>query len=127
MRYSLRHAYLSAKCEVTRAGFNDEVLWQKRRFHCEIGESELMRESAWVILNGGMRERVVRGLFFDISKAFLEWESARSIVSMRKTCRVAALKAFNHPGKIDAIISFVTEVASKGRIGVLDTIHLEGQ
>jgi hypothetical protein len=127
MQYSLKHAYLVAKAHITAAGFNSEILWQKRRSESQISETELLGEAAWVILNGGMRERVVRGLFPDLSAAFLDWVSARTIISERRLCRMAALKTFNHPGKINAIISFTAEVAARGRDGVLEHVRRHGQ
>ncbi len=97
-------AYLCAKREVLKSPYNGEVLNTARIF-AEMSESHLLRELAWVVLSAGMAELVVRSKFPDISTAFLEWKSARSISERADECASNALRHFRHEGKIRAIVS----------------------
>lgn len=106
--------YLDAKAAVIAAGYGDEIDWQEERSLDRITESVFMREAAWVILSGGMSERVIRGRFVQVSRAFLGFRSATAVVSDAMWCRAAALRAFAHPGKIDAILAIVAHVAEFG-------------
>jgi hypothetical protein len=122
----LRHLYLLAKCDVTAAGYGDEIRWQKYLPHQDLSEQDILAEAAWVILNGGMRERVVRGLFPRITEAFCGWSSAALICSRRKSCVAQASKVFNHGGKLNAIVTFAHLVADLGHKKVLRNVHREG-
>jgi len=54
------------------------------------------------------------GLFPMISEAFFDWRSAETVLKHRKSCREKALKVFNHPRKISAIIDTCRQVAMAG-------------
>src|SRR5208282_4808843 len=73
------HTYFLAKARVVACGYGEELRWQKHRTKQELCEQEVLAEAAWVILNGGMRERVIRQLFPRISNAFFNWTSAAMI------------------------------------------------
>jgi hypothetical protein len=77
-------------------------------------ETEFLRETAWCILNGGMREKVVRRLFPTISACFWHFESVARILRTEETCQALAQKFFNHPGKISAILKCVRVVRDAG-------------
>ncbi len=121
-----RHLYLLAKCRVTAAGFGHEITWQKDRSAHELSERDVLAEAAWVILSGGMRERVIRGLFPRVSEAFYDWSSAKLIWSRRRRCVTQALRTFNHRGKLNAIVTFARVVAQQGHNTVLWNMHNQG-
>jgi hypothetical protein len=77
-------------------------------------ESDFLREAAWVVLSGGMRESVVRARFRPISAAFRWWRSAEEITRNAAQCRLAAVAHFAHPGKIGAIATIAARVAEVG-------------
>ena len=96
--------YEQAKHVVVSLGFQNELEWQHSlQAHC-FSESDLLRESAWVILCSGFRETIVRRMFDHISLCFCDWESARTICELRHQCRSCALSRFSNMKKIDAIL-----------------------
>ena len=121
----LAEAYLDAKEDITQMGFGPEIDWQYSIAFSSIGESEFLREAGWVILSTGMREQIIREKFPQVSAAFQCWRSAKGIVRRQKKCRKAALIAFNHPKKIDAIISVARTVHEEGFAHIQERI-LEG-
>jgi hypothetical protein len=106
--------YYQAKDIVLRAGFGDEVLWQSSILFDNITESDFLREHAWVTLSAGMKERVIRQKFQDISSSFYDWESAGIIVDHEFRCRQLALMHFNNSRKIEAIIHMSHSINSLG-------------
>lgn len=106
--------YLDAKSAVLEAGFEWEVWWQETRDWDAVEESEFLAEGAWVILNSGFRESVVRRLFPAISSAFCNWVSARSIHQRRRECREAALQIFGNQRKVDSILRLAELVTVEG-------------
>ena len=109
----LAEAYAYARQFVIERGFGSEIMWQETRSVDDLTESEFLRESAWVILSSGMKERVVRQRFPAISAAFLDWASATSIDTQRRACCRAAMKVFRHDGKVQAIGTLCGYVALK--------------
>ncbi len=105
-------AYLRAKRTLLDGGFAWEIVQHRRRTH--ITEEGFLRESAWVILNAGIREQVVRGVFPAISAAFFQWASAKQIASRSTACKRAALAVFHHQGKISAVVDVATSIANRG-------------
>lgn len=110
----LASMYLTAKELVIDAGFSDEIDWQEDVSLDDLDEPRFLRESAWVVLSAGFRESVLRRRFNEISKAFLDWANANSIIAQRETCRANALAAFGNQRKIDAILEIVRRVACTG-------------
>lgn len=104
---SLARVYLLAKEYVLRSGFHSEIDWQEERSIDKVCETDFLRETAWVVLSAGFRERVLRNRFGLVSEAFLDWRSAKEICDALPNCRTRALAAFNHTQKIDAILSTV--------------------
>jgi hypothetical protein len=77
-------------------------------------ESQFLREYAWVVLNSGFREAVVRQRFNYISLCFCDWESAESIAERGQLCIETALEVFRHRGKLEAIAFTAKRIASNG-------------
>lgn len=111
---SLRVAYHRAKRTVNEAGFLHEADWQSRLVFDGFTESQLLRESAWVILCCGFRERIVRRTFGYISLCFCDWSSAEEIMKHEDLCQRTALKAIHNEGKIRAIVAVAKRVCDHG-------------
>lgn len=111
---ALLDAYLTAKEAVVARGFAWEIDWQTERRLDQIDESEFLRQSAWTVLSAGFRETVVRRLFLPVCDAFLGMRSAAVIQANRARCRQAALRVFNHRGKVNAILDIASIVDKMG-------------
>jgi hypothetical protein len=122
----LASLYMTAKETIIDAGYADEIDWQEQVVLDHLEESTFLRESAWVVLSSGFREAIVRRRFRQVSKAFLNWASARLIISKRKACRSDALVAFSNSRKIDAIIEIVGRVDAEGIDSIEEKIRERG-
>lgn len=111
---ALLDMYLTAKEAVVARGFAWEIDWQAERSLDRVDESEFLRESAWTVLSAGFREAVVRRLFVPVCDAFLGMHSAAVIQANRARCRRAALRVFNHRGKVNAILDIASIVDEMG-------------
>jgi hypothetical protein len=118
-------SYLAARSHVYRAGYAFESQRSSRLNVKEMTETDFLREAAWVILSGGMRESVVRARFRPISAAFLWWKSAQEITRNAAQCRSAAIAHFAHPGKIGAIATIAGRVAEVGFTSFRETVILD--
>lgn len=85
------------------AGYAWEIEWQKSRRFGHFDEPEFLREAAWVVLNSGFRESVIRKKFSYISLCFCDWESAKEITAHQKQCIATAFAAFRSERKLNAI------------------------
>jgi endonuclease III len=110
----LTNAYLTARERVIESGYSHEIDWQDSRYLSEISEQDFLKETAWVILNSGMREQVIRSKFGAICEAFFNWKSASIIHTNSSICMKNALEIFNHKGKISAIIHLATHINYNG-------------
>ena len=110
----LTEAYLNAREEVIRSGYSDEIDWQDSRDLINITETEFLREGAWVILNSGIREQVIRSRFQEISKIFFYWKSSKEIYLNKNKCYDLGLKVFNNCAKISAIIAMAKRINDTG-------------
>lgn len=106
--------YLVAKRLVMTAGFDTEIAWQSSVSISEVTARSFLRESAWVILSAGMRETVVRRRFPILALALHDF-CPRAIANDPRV-RSAALGAFNHERKVDAILNIAEGV---GRLGTI--------
>ena len=106
--------YWSAKNFVVALGFEAEIQWQESLSPAAFTETDLLRESAWVVLCSGFREAVIRRIFDYISLCFCDWESADVIHAYRDHCRASALSRFANARKIDAIVATADYVAEVG-------------
>jgi len=111
---SIAYNYMEAKREVIERGFYSEIDWQEELVFEDITESDFIREAAWVILSSGMRETVIRGKFREISNAFYNWDSAKTIYFNQSYCMKKSLRAFNSSRKIEAIIQLASMVYCEG-------------
>ena len=107
-------AYVDARGIVLARGYSWEIEWQANRSLDTLEESEFLGEYAWVVLNSGMREAVVRSRFPGVAAAFCHWRSASEIVAESQRCRAAALKHFAHAAKVDAIVRTAAKIADEG-------------
>jgi hypothetical protein len=116
--------YRTAKERLLAAGFAAEINWQLEREFSAFTETDLLRETAWVILCSGFRESVVRDCFDLISLCFCDWESSAEICHSAAQCRATAHAAFGNSKKIDAILGTATIVHRAGFLhlkqGILD-------
>lgn len=124
--YRLIDQYVDAKEIVINEGYSSELDWQLELDIKTNTESDFLREAAWVILSSGMRETTVRSKFNEISDSFMGFESALNIVYKAYQCRSDALKYFNHPKKIDAILSVAFRVFFDGFESVKNSIEFYG-
>lgn len=115
-------AYLKAKLNILTSGYASEIIWQRTLRIEELTETDFLRECAWVILSSGMRESVVRRKFFNISEAFLNWDSAKKIVTHRDQCIRSALTHFQSEKKINAIAQCAHILFVKGFEAIRDEI-----
>ena len=92
----------------------DELLWQRSLEFSTFTESDLLRETAWVVLCSGFREQVVRRKFGYISLCFCDWESAIAIVESKEHCRRSALCSFRNERKIGAIVEVAELLSQEG-------------
>ena len=106
--------YMKAKEAVIGEGFVAEIDWQDGIRFSQIGESDFLREAAWVVLSSGMREAVIRLKFPAMSEAFYFWRSANQVVKNLEQCRIRALAVFRHRQKINAIITIAERIYAQG-------------
>ncbi len=125
-RGRLIDAYVEAKVSIVEEGFGHEIDWQYRLCFDSVSESQFLEELAWVVLNSGMRESVVRARFASVAESFRYWESAAVVAANDTWCREAALGHFAHVGKIEAILSAARRVDSVGFQTIRDSIIEQG-
>lgn len=125
-KLKIAKAYLIVKAKLIQKGYDEEIDWQYDVSLDDLTEEKLLNEAAWVILNSGMREVVVRKRFPYIKKAFQNFQSAQNIYSNSQVCRANALLHFNNAPKIDAIISIAKHISVTGFAQVLKNIRQSG-
>ncbi|MCD0462367.1 hypothetical protein [Roseiconus lacunae] len=108
--HELAERYIDAKNAVVEKGFAHEIDWYAALDLRAMTETDFLREAAWVILNAGMRESVVRSRFQKITDAFLGWRDAASIVETQSRCEENGRLHFNHDRKIKAIVAVAKRV-----------------
>ena len=106
--------YLAAKARLITLGFGEEIDWQQERDISTVGESEFLKEFAWVVLSSGMREAVVRSKFNQISEAFYYWQNSHLISDNSSICLEKALQVFNHSSKMNAIVKACKIICKQG-------------
>lgn len=114
MSKSLLSKYRFIKDIVCDYGFDDEIDWQSNIDFNEVDERTFLGEFAWVVLSSGMRERVVRNLFGEISRCFYDWISAKIIVEHKNECLREALRYFNNKPKMNAIVEAASKIIDVG-------------
>jgi len=116
---NLATAYLTLKQRVLESGYADEIGWQESCDVERVDEQVFLTETAFVILNSGMRASVVRAKWPEIREGFLEFVDAKTVLHYREDCRREALTHFRNQPKIDAIIRAAEIVDELG----FETIH----
>jgi hypothetical protein len=106
--------YQVAKSWISSSVYLQEVRWQESRSLENLSEPEFLREYAWVVLNSGFRESVVRRCFDFISLCFCDWESAEAIACRRSVCVEAAFPIFKNRRKLEAIASTAAMIYREG-------------
>ncbi len=96
--------YQTAKSWIEQSRYLSEVSWLKGASGSVLTESNFLREYAWVVLNSGFREAIVRKHFDYISLAFCDWSSAQEISNNAEGCIAAARVVFSHRLKLSAIV-----------------------
>jgi hypothetical protein len=111
---SALHVFARALDYMSAAGLTSEIEWQRQRSMDDFCESELLRETAWVILCSGFRESVVRRIFNHVSLCYCDWESASAIVAANNYCVLTAQAVFRNERKLRAILSVAQTVHDVG-------------
>lgn len=119
-------AYLRAKRAVIAAGFSEEISWQEDACDSPLTEQRFLSEAAWVVLNAGMRETVIRRVFPQITAAFAKFETAGLALAAASSGKRKALRVFGHRGKIDAIVDIIRHLDEIGLPGVLGRLNTDG-
>ncbi len=123
---SLQDYYKSAKEWFLSSPYGYELVWQSNLNPNRISESNLLREHAWVVLNSGFKEAVVRKHFDFISLCFCDWESASEIVAHGNECIASAKTAFANSRKLDGILRMSQLLCDEGTENVIGRIHRYG-
>jgi hypothetical protein len=100
---NLLEFYRNAKSWVEQSAFASELHWQANLSGTLFLESDFLREYAWVVLNSGFRESVIRKHFDFISLCYCDWQSAQEIHELGDLCCAAASAAFGNMKKLRAI------------------------
>ena len=112
--HALLAHYRVARDWIFSSPYIDEVRWQEAQSLSQIDETKFLREYAWVVLNAGFREAIVRKCFDFISLCFCDWESAGSIAAHERVCVESALSVFRNRKKLEAIASTARLIATGG-------------
>ena len=111
---SVLETYYRAREFAISAGYEAEIEWQQSRNILEFSESDLLRETAWVIFCSGFREATVRKYFNFLSLCFCDWESASAILANEKVCVQTASSAFGNFRKLEGVINVARIIDQEG-------------
>lgn len=106
--------YQRAKSWVQASAFAEEMAWQAEVASKDFGESDFLREYAWVILNSGFREAIIRKHFDFISLSFCDWQSAEDILENSRCCEMAASSVYKNASKLNAISITAKRISDLG-------------
>lgn len=106
--------YHRAVDAVQAAGFGWEPEWQRARAISAFTERDLLRETAWVVLCSGFREKVVREIFDYVSLCFCDWEAASEITQRRDACVRTASGRFRNERKLRALVDVAAVIDAHG-------------
>ena len=112
------HGYFYIKKYVIYKGYGNEIDWQEGLELETITEQKFLSEISWVILAGGMSDKVIRKVFPKIKSIMFDFQSAELISKRKKRCYNKAIKIFNHKGKINAII-YAAEYLKNNSLAVI--------
>jgi hypothetical protein len=103
----LSEAYPFLKQVVCEEGYGSEIEWQASVSFDKLNKSSFMKEISWVIISSGMKEKIVRKAFNELSQLFIDWKDAEEVLKNRETILKKALTIFNNRGKMLAIIDSI--------------------
>jgi hypothetical protein len=115
--------YKAAKNWICSSPYSDEVRWQESLSIENLNESHFLREYAWVVLNSGFKEAIIRKRFNFISLCFCDWESAKSIARSERICVDTALTVFRNRKKLEAISFTANLIARDGFEGFSSSLR----
>lgn len=110
----LYHFFNTAVSSVLNSKYSHEVDWQRSNSLHTITEQDFLRETAWVIINSGFKEKTARNLFGYIELAFQNFACADLVLSGADLSLEIATGVLNHPGKIKGIIAAAELVKHNG-------------
>ena len=114
--YTMNLLDLFSKAEqfVRGNGFGWEIDWCDRRLSLdEMDEQRFLLEYAWVVFNSGMRNRVIREKWGNLTEAFHHFIPLQ-IVSHKTDVRTQALMVFGNQRKVDAVIITAQRIVDEG-------------
>lgn len=117
--------YERARDWLLASPYYGEVLNQALICSADITETHFLREYAWVVLNSGFREAVIRQCFDYISLCFCDWESAASIVAAGPVCVSTALPRFRNSRKLQSIFATAEIIDERGFSTFYERVLLE--
>jgi hypothetical protein len=115
--------YRAAKNWICNSPYFEEVRWQESLSLTNLNESHFLREYAWVVLNSGFRESVIRKRFDFISLCFCDWESAVAIAERPSVCVETAMTVFANRKKLEAITFTASLLAREGFEKFVASLH----
>jgi endonuclease III len=125
MSQTLVRHYLHAKRVVIDAGFAREIIWQEEADPSHVTAASFLEQAAWVVLSAGMAEHVVSQRFLDIGIALHQFDL--EAIAADPECRQRLLCVFNHPQKIDAILTIAEFARGRGDDHIRDLIMTADQ
>lgn len=122
---AISRQYLVAKRAVVDAGFASEIGWQTMAASSAVTARSFVVEATWVVMSAGLSERAVRHRFPLVSSALFDFDLARMVGE--PSCREAALAAFAHKRKVDAILAIAAWAHAVGDDVISDVIGLRDE
>ena len=112
----LRHLFRDAVAFLQQSG-NQQALADIERARTLVprnaGEVEFMQEYAWMVFVSGMKMTVIGGKWSALTRAFRNWVPA-AMFRHHEDCRTEALRVFNSPPKIDAVLGAASWLHATG-------------
>ena len=115
--------YKAARSWICSSPYSDEVRWQESLSLANLDESHFLREYAWVVLNSGFKEAIIRKRFNFISLCFCDWESGKSIAERERVCVETAFSVFRNRKKLEAITFTAKLIARDGFEGFSSSLR----
>lgn len=106
--------YRRARRAIDASPWAHEVEHQTKLRSGRILQRDFLREYAWVVLNSGFKESVIRAKFNYILLCFHDWSAARDIARSAAVCVATAASAFNNKRKLNGIAAGAALIAKEG-------------
>lgn len=114
--------YEVAKAHVIACGYEKECRYYGSLSLTDITEQRFLSEYAWVVLNSGFRESIVRKKFDYLSLCFFDWTSAELISSSGDQCISLAMSCFGNRSKLQSIVNGTDIFVARGGLTWLRTV-----